>query len=729
MAGNVSNNNFYAHSCENDPSRERWQRLEDHLAGVGELAREFAAVFGAAKWGEIAGRWHDLGKGTLPWQAFLRHANEITDKFAEFYEGHPTHAAIGAQHLYMHSREAGKLLAYAIAGHHAGLPNWNDSPESALETQLKKKYPTVKFQLGTPEVPSDLFRTTEIDRFGFQLQFFVRMVFSCLVDADYLDTEESLNKEKSAWRSSYPRIEDLHRRFWNEFNKLREKADLTMAVNQQRETVLQDCLEKACQEPGLFSLTVPTGGGKTLASLAFALKHAKRHGKRRIIYIVPFTSIIEQNAKKFREMLGNDAVLEHHCNFIPDEADWKTYLASENWDAPVVVTTNVQFFNSFYANKTSKCRKLHNVADSIIIFDEVQTIPVEKLKPCLEVIKELSLNYGVTSVLCTATQPAIEFSEQFESGLKDIDEIIQDVPTLFSAMKRTEELFVGELDEESLASQLAELDQVLCIVNTRQQALDIFDGMPEPDLNIHLSALMHPVHRTRKLDEVRCRLENELPCRVVSTQVIEAGVDIDFPCVFRAVSGIDSIAQAAGRCNRNGLSDIPQKVFVFEFPEDSACSFFRHAAQSAKKLFGKFSGNLTAPECVKKYFADFFWKNEQRMDADGIVEACMTAQSGNIQFRDIAEFKMIKSATIPIVIALEKPAEKLVRSLEFAKHKGGILRQLQQYTVQIYPYQFDEIKGWLESPEPGIWVLHSEELYSEQTGLKCKPPEGQAFFG
>lgn len=445
--------------------------------------------------------------------------------------------------------------------------------------------------------------------------------------------------------------------------------------------------------------------------------------------MIPFTSIIEQNAKVFREMLGDDVVLEHHCNFIPNDSDWKTRLASENWDVPIVVTTNVQFFNSFYANKPSKCRKLHNVANSVVIFDEVQAIPVGKLKPCLEVIKELSVNYGVTSVLCTATQPSIEFSEQFPSGLKDVKEIIQDVPALFDVLKRTEERFIGELNELDVAVRLSEMDQVLCIVNTRQQALDIFDALPESDANIHLSALMHPVHRTRKLNDVRQRLEEGLPCRVVSTQLIEAGVDVDFPCVFRAVSGIDSIAQAAGRCNRNGVSDTLRPVFVFELPEDKACSFFRQAAQSAAKLFKRFEGRLTAPECVRNYFSDYFWKNEQRMDDSETVEQCLLAQSGNIQFKDIAEFKMIKSATIPIIVALEEAVVELVRSLQFAEHKGRIFRRLQQYTVQVYSYQYDEIRSWLENPEPGIFVLSSNELYSEKTGLKCNPPEGQAFFG
>ena len=718
---------YYAHSKEGRPPEE-WQPLEEHLENVAKMAAEFAKPFGGEEWLKVIGAVHDMGKGTLQWQAFLRNVNAVIDEFTPCLEGHPTHAFLGAQHLYMHSPQAGKLAAYCVAGHHAGLPNWSDHGDSALESRMAEKY--TKYEMPQPnmKLPTALPFLVD-DRFGYQLQFFVRMLFSCLVDADYLDTEAYMDNEKSGWRSKYPSFDLLDKRFWKNFNTLRKKSIPESIVNQKREIVLGDCLEQSSKSSGIFSLTVPTGGGKTLASLAFALKHLEKHKKRRIIYVIPFTSIIEQNAKVFRDMLGDDAVLEHHCNFIADDSDWKTRLASENWDAPVVVTTNVQFFNSFYASRSSKCRKLHNVIDSIVIFDEVQAIPVEKLKPCLEVIKELSMNYGVTTVLCTATQPAFDFSENFKSGLKNVREIISDVSTLFNDLKRTKDIYIGELDAQHVASQLAEHEQVLCVVNTRQQALDIFEALPESKSNIHLSALMYPSHRTEVLNEVRQRLVNGLPCRVVSTQLIEAGVDVDFPCVFRAVSGVDSIAQASGRCNRNGLSEMPCKVYLFQFPENDRCTFFKQASQSALKLFDEFAGVLTTPECVKAYFADYFWKNEQRMDSDGIVDLCEKAQNGDIQFRDISEFKMIKSATIPIIVALDKNAIQLVKSLEFIKHKGGVLRKLQQYAVQIYPYQFVELSNWLESPEKGIHILYSENLYSCKTGLICKPPEGNAFFG
>lgn len=723
--------NFYAHSVEGKPPEE-WHRLEDHLKGTAELAALFADVFGAREWGKTLGRYHDLGKAKKTWQAYLRKAHGIIDEFAKYYEGHPGHAAVGAQWLFQNSKEAGKLLAYCIAGHHAGLPDWDGSPVSSLTAKVKQPLPELDLVPPAPDFPKELPFFIETDRFGFQIQFFVRMLFSCLVDADFLDTEASLDQMKANWRTTYPSISELHKRFWRNFNVLRENADRASAVNRQRELVLADCLQAARREAGLFSLTVPTGGGKTLSSLAFALNHAIGNSKLRIIYVIPFTSIIEQNAEVFREMLGDDAVLEHHCGFLPEDSDWKTKLATENWDAPVVVTTNVQFFNSFYSNKTSKCRKLHNVLDSIVIFDEIQAIPVEKLRPCLEAIKELSLNYGVTSVLCTATQPAITFSERFHTGLKNVREIIQDIPSLFTELKRTEEVFIGELGIEGIANRLMQQGQVLCIVNTRQEALDIFNRLPKSEDNIHLSALMYPAHRTERLAEIRRRLssDNKLLCRVVSTQLIEAGVDVDFPCVYRAIAGIDSIAQAAGRCNRNGSSESPRRVYVFKLPEDDGCSFFRLAVQSAAKLFEPFAGSLTSPDCVREYFADYFWKNEQRMDGDGIIgQLCASAQCGDIQFCEIAKFQMIQSATISVIIALEGEPVRLVRSLNFADHKGGILRKLQRFSVQIYPYQLEEIKEWLENPAPGIWVLRSRELYSEETGLRCRPPMGNAFFG
>ena len=719
---------FYAHSRKDAPT-DQWQLLDTHLSNVKKMASEFAEAFKATRWATLTGHCHDLGKATNEWQAWLRHVNNVSDEFSIYYQGHPHHAFHGAQWLFKHSKEAGKLLSYCVAGHHAGLPDWHSLGEAGLKKKLDMSLPEPEAGFyPEPVFPEKLPFVPEQHRIGFQLQFFTRMLFSCLVDADFLDTERALNPKNARLRKDFPDIGTLYNIFHQNFKELRQKADPSIEVNKKREQVLHDCLKAAALGPGLFSLTVPTGGGKTLASMAFALEHARFHGLRRVIYVIPFTSIIEQNAEVFRLMLGDDAVIEHHCNFIPDDTDWKTRLAAENWDAPVVVTTNVQFFDSLYACKPSRCRKLHNIADSVVIFDEVQAIPVEKLGPCLEVIREFSKNYGVSCVLCTATQPAIKASDSFSQGLQDVREIIKDVPALFEGLKRTEEVFIGELCINDIADRLMEHEQVLCIVNTRKQALDLFSALPDSVHNYHLSALMYPEHRSRKLDEIRIRLANGKKCRVISTQLIEAGVDVDFPCVFRQSAGIDSIAQAAGRCNRNGRDAVPSKVFIFDIEGQVPVSFMRLAVQSASKLFERYSGNLTDPECVRQYFQDYFWKNQSRLDADGILDLCRQSQALEIQFREISLFRMIHTATVPIIVALEDKCIELVEQLRFVEHAGGILRKLQGYTVQIYQYQLDEIEGWLETPVPEIRILRSDEIYSDHTGLKCSSPEGEAFF-
>ena len=724
----MKNNAIFAHSIKDQPV-EKWHLLDDHLQKVAEIAADFANTFNADSWGKITGEYHDIGKALPEWQAYLRHVNGIVDEYSKHYRGKIPHAIHGSRKLFSGSKDAGKLLAYCIAGHHGGLSNWIDEAGNGLNEKLQNDGPDINFPLTDPKFKKSLpLKVIDSKRFGFQIQFFVRMIFSCLVDADYLDTEAAMDTERANWRFAYPSLNTLYDRFWQNFSGLRKTVNQT-PVNRQREIVLQNCISAATSEPGLFSLTVPTGGGKTLSSLAFALEHARfsQFSKRRIIYVIPFTTIIEQNAAVFREFLGEDAILEHHCNFIPDEADWKTRLALENWEAPIIVTTNVQFFDSFFSRKPSGCRKLHNVANSIVIFDEVQTIPVEKIKPCLEVLRELTLNYGVSAVLCTATQPALGCSEEFPSGLKNIREITGNVPDIFHALRRTRETFIGDITQEELAERLSNHLQALCIVNTRKQALEIFNLLPKSESNFHLSALMYPAHRTRILHEIRNRLKNKQPCRVISTQLIEAGVDIDFPVVYRAIAGMDAIAQAAGRCNREG--NIEQgDVYIFKLQNGLSPGYFRQTAQCAEPLFEKFTGHFLEPECIREYFLTYYWLNEDRMDKGGILQKCLHGSRGDIQFKDIADFQMIEDLSTPVIIALEEEAVSLVRQLPFVEKKGVILRKLQKFSVQIYQQDYYALKDWLESPEPGIYLVRNPELYSEETGLKTKPPEGKAFF-
>jgi CRISPR-associated endonuclease/helicase Cas3 len=616
------------------------------------------------------------------------------------------------------------------------LQNWSDGTENVgLQHRLeKKKLEEVIFPFAQQPAPPARLSFQIVPKLGgFQFQLLIRMLFSCLIDADRLDTERFCSPDKAQQRGKDMPMTELHSIFWKKFDALRkkfkEKAPASK-VNQIRETVLADCLAASQRRPGLFTLTVPTGGGKTLASLAFALEHAKTHKHiRRIIYVIPFTSIIEQNAKVFRDMLGNAAVLEHHSNFIPEESDWKNKLAVENWDAPVVVTTNVQFFDSFFSNKTSKCRKLHNVANSVLIFDEVQAIPVEKLQPCLEVLRELTTNYGVTAVLCTATQPAVGKSDNFKNGL-DLDqaEIIKDVPQLFNQLRRTRMTWLGKQTEEEIAAQLRQEHQVLCVVSTRNQALALFEQIKDSGNAFHLSALMYPLHRRKILETIRERLRLGQACRVVSTQLIEAGVDVDFPVVCRSLAGMDSIAQAAGRCNREGKKEIGE-VFVYEPENIPSASYFRKTCQNAKPLLDLFAEKYLEPECILAYFSDYFLVNAHQMDKDDILEKCQTgSKTCEFAFQDIASFRMIDSENQAIVIALDEEAVKLADQLQFTQHLGTILRKLQQYSVQIYPQQLSELRGWMEEPCKGIFVLKRNEMYSDETGLKCQSPEGQGYI-
>ena len=709
-------NQYFAHSLDGKPVEE-WQPLDEHLKNVAVLAAEFAKPFGGEEWARLAGLWHDLGKASKAFQAYLRHQNQIDDFFLSYYKGKVDHSSFGGQHAQLVSKEAGKLLAYVLAGHHTGLLNWVQDAQHGLQYRLDKEVEPVEIEPTSKEVPSISFLKIDPQRIGFQLQFFVRMIFSCLVDADFLDTEKFLNPEKWKFRNIQSSLNDQHQEyFWPTLKNFREKADST-DVNKVRESILVDCLQAAGKEPGIFSLTVPTGGGKTISSMAFALKHAEIYGKKRIIYVIPFTSIIEQNAKVFREMMGEEAVLEHHSNFEPDEKDWRNKLSTENWAAPVVVTTNVQFFNSFFANKTSRCRKLHHIANSVIIFDEVQAIPVEKLKPCLEVIRELVLNYGVSAVLCTATQPALNKTEEFVFGLSDVREIVSHVGQTFEVLRRTEISFLGKQNEIDIAEKMMTEKKALSVVSTRKQARDIFNQL-DGEGAFHLSALMYPAHRSKVLAEIKDRLKNNEAqvCRVVSTQLIEAGVDVDFPVVFRALAGMDSIAQAAGRCNREGKLEIG-KVYVFEPESGIPPGYFRQTAQCAQQLLNRFEDHLLDPDCIHEYFLNYYWLNQDRMDDSNVVEKCRSAHRGNIQFEDLAEFQMIKTATVPIVIALEEEARELVSRLNYTDYPSQILRKLQKYSVQVYPDELKQIHAYLEEAYAGIKVLQDTGIYSQELGL------------
>ena len=558
------------------------------------MAADFARPFGAEEWAYIAGLRHDEGKATNRFQNYLREVFKAQNDDS-LTAPHVDHSTAGAQQAVKKYSLPGYLLAYAIAGHHGGLPN-GISAYRSLHKRLRKTTENSEHicnELPEPKQPElpNFIKQALGDKNPFTLSFFVRMLFSTLTDADFLDTERFLNPERADGRIHWD--EDTLEYFEKALDFYAERLPESKSiVSIERKRVRDACINAAEKEAGLFSLTVPTGGGKTLSSLAFALKHARLHGMRRIIYVIPFTTIVEQTADVFRNVLSTfdknlaeSAIIEHHSNFEPDHETLQSRLATENWDAPLIITTSVQFYESLFSNRSSQCRKLHNLSKSVIILDEAQTLPVDFLEPCLKSLTELTYNYNCSAVLCTATQPAVKKRDNFPIGLENVKEIITDRAKLYDNLKRVNIKNVGELSDVELARRLVAEEQALCIVNTRKHAAELYAMIKEENGVYHLSALMCPAHRQEVLGQIFKSLkENEL-CRVVSTQLIEAGIDIDFPVVFRSMAGVDAVAQAAGRCNRHGQNPKGGETIVFTSEHQSAERFLQKLPIAAGRLW------------------------------------------------------------------------------------------------------------------------------------------------
>ena len=554
---------YFAHSLKEKPQSE-WQTLEAHLAGTAARAAEMAAEFNCSGWGNLIGLWHDLGKYSPDFQSYIKTANDGDAHVEGTKIGRVDHSTAGAVYAIEKLGMVGRILAYQIAGHHAGLPDYEaDNTRNASLSQRLQHYGSVEPYL-KENIPSEILnRSMPIEKppQGADPAFWVRLLFSCLVDADFLDTEAFYNPSLALNRAKYPEMPELLQVF-NEYMRAKQVQSAPTEVNQIRSQVLKQCIAKAMEPPGIYTLTVPTGGGKTLSSMAFALHHATRYEKHRIIYVIPYTSIIEQTAEQFRTIFS-DAIIEHQSNL--DTSDEKkdnaqSRLACENWDAPIIVTTSVQFFESLFASRTSRCRKLHNIINSVVVLDEVQLLPPEFLNPILNAIQELQKNYGVTFLLSTATQPALSPQKSLDfdfKGLTGMREIIDEPAELHNQLKRVSIRIPENLNEftnwDELVEELTNIKSVLCVVNRRDDCRALWQKMP--DGTFHLSALMCGAHRSATIGLIKEHLKQGLPTRVISTQLVEAGVDFDFPVVYRALAGLDSIAQAAGRCNREGLLD------------------------------------------------------------------------------------------------------------------------------------------------------------------------------
>lgn len=704
---------YVAHKTENEV-----QSVKEHLEGTATLSASFADAFGAGELGRLCGLAHDIGKYSAGFQRRIMEDGPKVD-----------HASAGAIECF---RKRQAIAAMCVMGHHGGLMNLGGRDDL---TDADSFYGRMNRYTGVKKYAYDAWsREVELPSVGIpsvewkHTAFYTRMLYSCLVDADFLDTAAFMGEPRdhvvAKWDEMNQRL-DAYTCGWYP-----PKGEL----NRIRCAILDTCKTQGETGAGsLFTLTVPTGGGKTVSSLAFALRHAKAAGKDRIIYVIPYTSIIEQTASVFREILGEDVVLEHHSGIVYDDGEdgnlnakqKRMKYAAENWDMPIVVTTAVQFFESLYDNRPSACRKLHNIANSVVIFDEAQMLPLPYLRPCVYAIAELTRAYRVTAVLCTATQPALDplFTEYLQKTPCEICP-----PEL-----RKEEIFKrvtfhksGKLTKEELAEGLNRQPQVLCIVNSRAAAQELY-GMLEEEGRYHLSTLMPPAERQKQLQVIRDRLKDGLPCRVVSTSLIEAGVDVDFPAVYREMAGLDSILQAAGRCNRNGgRPREDSNVWVFE-SEWKTPAMLDTAIGACRSVW---NGMLDPSEesVIHSYFEEhLFLKGEKAQDTKSIMTKM---EKSTLPFADIAhEFKLIDSGAVTVYIPT-KESRPHIEQYRSGKIDRTLMRKLGRYGVTVYPNRLKALldAGDVEDLGGEVYVLLNEEMYCEETGLSLNVEFGKAII-
>jgi CRISPR-associated endonuclease/helicase Cas3 len=703
----------YAHTPN---SAGQWHELQAHLQATAELARAFAERFGAGELAYYAGLWHDMGKFHPQFQAYLQACAQ-----GKRAQPHP-HARYGAAYAARHC----PLLAFPIMGHHAGMPDLSDL--KARLTQVADMPQAEQPALGAmpalapPQVslPHWLQQNDAL-----QAELLTRMLFSCLVDADFLDTEAHFDPQRAAQR---PQGYDL-RTLWDLFER-NQNALLASApptpVNAVRRTVYEDALRAAQGEPGLYALTAPTGAGKTRALLAFALRHALTHDLERIIVALPYTSIIDQTADVYREILGEVVVLEHHSALEVDDLSETALeqhrLLSENWDAPLIVTTFVQLFESLFSNLPSRCRKVHRLARSVIVLDEVQTLPVELLEPTVHALQQLIDDYGATVLLSTATQPALDRIALTNPPVQ----VVANPAQHFQTLRRVDyHVDLTPRDYNWLADAIAAREQIMVVLNTRKDAIATLDALHDrcPELAgvFHLSTLLCPAHRREVLAEVRRRLADGAPCRLVTTQVVEAGVDLDFPVVMRAVGPLDRIVQAAGRCNREGRL-ARGEVIVFELAQGSTPrGAYRTGTDEARISLQQPNADLHQPDTYRDYFERLY--QGVRLDREDIQQARQ-----RFQFETVAQkYRLIRDDTYPVIVVNYDPnaVNALLQQGRAIVQAGGIPPQrwrqhLHAYTVSLYQHEVNALRQQgLIRDDPTLSVALYEGAYDSLTGIRA----------
>lgn len=727
---------YFAHSLDNKNNLDNWHKLQDHLVSTGLEASQYASEFGAQNAARLAGLLHDLGKYSLKFQARLKGAKESVD-----------HSTAGAKEILTlagngFDKITADLISYAIAGHHAGLADKSD-----LLDRFEKAIQPIdaiwqrEIDINVGPLWPNLAKLSK-ETCAFQLAFLGRMIFSCLVDADYKDTERFYAQHEKriidrCWPDLRDQIDHLITRFDAYMNNVRMSSPPS-EINMLRHDILKHVRGKASEPTGLFTLTVPTGGGKTLASLGFALDHAKAHNLRRIVYAIPFTSIIDQSAAIFRLVLGEEFILEHHSSIDESESEneererrKKLKLAMEDWAAPIIVTTNVQLFESLFANRPSHCRKLHNLANSVIILDEAQTLPLKLLRPCLAALDELARHYGATIILCTATQPALDIRDFKHGGLElQGRELAPNPQGLAQQLKRVRISKGHTLDDDELINALSEHEQALVIVNSRKHALQLYQRAKQAGLDglIHLTTRQYAAHRRKILAQVRQDLTDQKPCRLIATSLVECGVDVDFPCVWRAETGLDQIAQAAGRCNREGKRPIDQSVVtVFKAKDNPPPREIAQLAADFARIADKHD-DLLSPDAMRDYFKEVFWrKGPEQLDEKKILgQFNLSGPQTLFNYQTAArDFRMIESGLVPVIINDNETVGQILGRLNAAEASPGkAARELQPYIVQVPPRSLDELRnnGRVAFFRQDLWgsqfeVLEDPSLYQRETGL------------
>ena len=693
------------------------QSNDDHQQGVAELSGRFAAEFGMGDCGRLMGLLHDKGKEQAEWQKYIRGVTGYDKEYANVKSG-PNHSYVGAIIAQKQYPQIAPLIAQPIAGHHRGLYDYCDYIEETKRDIPHDVTIDEAMSIQLPNLP-------KLERFD--LHHLVRMLFSCLVDADSLDTEAFMKPEQAKARGCHTSMQELLRKLEEYLQGLRANAPDT-EVNGIRNYVQEQCIHESQGETGFYSLTVPTGGGKTLASVLWALHHAVSNNLSRIVIAIPYTSIIVQTASVLKGIFGEDNVLEHHSNVNPEDIKDEVMreqlqLATENWDYPIIVTTNVQLFESLFSNKRSDCRKLHNIVKSVIILDEVQTLPLGFYKPIVHTLSTLQRVFGVSVLFTTASQPIlsgrIEGANPMASfnALQSVHEIIPKEAKLHQKLRRVELQFVeGARSYDEIAEELSKHQKVLCIVNTRRDAKELFSRLRRDGICLHLSRMMCPAHVSATIRQVKEALKNQddTPIRVIATQLIEAGVDIDFPVVFRQEAGLDSILQAAGRCNREGKQELGT-TYIFSLGKEHPLPTGYITQTNNARLNMEQQHDWFSPEAMTCYFRQL----HSRIDIFDIRQMQQHLYKPECEFEKAAHlFRLIDDQTTSVIVNW-KDSMDMVSQLREEGISYSLMKRLSQYSVKIRKHDFQLLQqaGAIEEILEGINVISNPSFYDKEVGL------------